>query len=537
MRYEIVLSDITLSPDVPEEEACAAARRRFDKARLRACVLQSSVYRCSVDARRKSNVRLVRSVLLTCEGELPDREHLAALHGALYSAPSLPTLMPEVGDNDLPTVVVGMGPAGLFCALLLAERGMRPILIERGAPVRERIALRDRFYATGELDSDCNVQFGAGGAGTFSDGKLVTRVNDPHCALVLELLARFGAPPDILRRARPHVGTDLLPGIIENAAAHILSLGGTILYRTRLTGFSVSRGRVNAVVTQNGELPCSACVLATGHSARDVYDLLPHYGIRREPKPFSVGVRIEHLTEEIDRAMYGSLAGHPALGHAEYSLSHRVSGRGVYTFCMCPGGEVVCGSTEEGGVVTNGMSKYARDGVNSNSAIAVSVFPEDVGGTPDAAVAFQRSLEQAAFRAGGGRFTAPVSTVGDLMHGTSGTAPGRVRPTYMGGERYRTADLRDVLPPFVLNALRGGIAAFGRTLSGFDAKDAVLTAAETRTSAPMRIPRDSERLCVPELENLYPCGEGAGYAGGITSAAADGLKVAEKILAEAVKKR
>lgn len=535
MKYEIILSDIALPPEVPEEEACAAARRRFDSARLRAEVTGSSVYRCSVDARRKNKVRLVRSVLLSCEGECPAAAALSLLHGALYTAPRLPELTPERGENALPPVVVGMGPAGLFCALLLAERGMRPVLIERGAPIRERLALRDHFYATGELDPDCNVQFGAGGAGTFSDGKLVTRVNDPHCALVLELMARFGAPRDILRRARPHVGTDLLPGIIERAAEHILSLGGKILYRTRLTGFSVRGERIAAVLTQKGEIPCSDCVLATGHSARDVYEMLPHYGIQRVVKPFSVGVRIEHLTEEIDRAMYGGLAGHPALGHAEYSLSHRVSGRGVYTFCMCPGGEVVCGATEEGGVVTNGMSRYARDGVNSNSAVAVSVFPEDVGGTPEGAVAFQRMLEQAAFRAGGGCFAAPVSTVGDLMRGLSGTAPTRVRPTYMGGN-CRVAALGEVLPPFVLTSLRGGLAAFGHTLSGFDAPDAVLTAAETRTSAPMRILRDAESLSAPGFANLYPCGEGAGYAGGITSAAADGLKIAEKILAEAVKK-
>ncbi|MBQ4298174.1 MAG: hypothetical protein II771_07755, partial [Clostridia bacterium] len=259
------------------------------------------------------------------------------------------------------------------------------------------------------------------------------------------------------------------------------------------------------------------------------YAFLPRWGVPLEVKPFSVGVRIEHTAAEIDRAMYGPLAGHPALGHAEYNLSHRVDGRGVYTFCMCPGGEVVAAATEEGGVVTNGMSPFARDGVNSNAAVAVSVFPSDCGGTPEGAVAFQRELERRAFTLGGGGYFAPVSTVGDLMRGLSGTAPSRVRPTYMGG-RCRAADLGSLFPSFVTRALRGGLAAFGGTLAGFDAPDAVLTAAETRTSAPLRIPRDPETLASPVLSNLYPCGEGAGYAGGITSAAADGLRVAEKIL-------
>lgn len=532
LPYDLIISDIALSPDAGDGAALSEAKKRIEK-HLPACkVISEAVYRCSVDARRRNNVRLVYSVLCTVEGGAPDKDALSAMHGAHPAAPFTVDGLPVPGDQAVPPVVVGMGPAGLFAALLLSERGMAPVLIERGGCMTDRIASRDRFYKTGELDVDCNIQFGAGGAGTFSDGKLVTRVNDPRCALVLKLLAELGAPEDILRRARPHVGTDLLPDIIENAAKRIVSLGGKILYRTRLTGFDIKGGVICAVKTDKGDIPCSCCVLATGHSARDVYAMLPDYGIKRDVKSFSVGVRVEHLTEDIDRAMFGSLAGHPALGHAEYSLSHRVNGRGVYSFCMCPGGEVVCGSTEEGGVVTNGMSPYARNGRNSNAAIAVSVDPKDVGGTPEAAMEFQRMLERRAFELGGGGFAAPMCTLGDLMSGTKGTRPTIVRPTYMDGN-CTLADMRELFPEYIISTLRGGFRAFGGVIRGFDAAHAVLTGAETRTSAPMRILRDPEGLTAPGISNLYPCGEGAGYAGGITSAAADGLKVAERIILRA----
>ena len=530
--YDLIISDITLGPDSGDGEAISEAKNRIKGSGLKAQSTDSSVYRCSVDARRKNNVRLVYSVLCTMHGEVPDKDALSRLHAAFPAAPRKIEDLPTPKKSEHSPVIVGMGPAGIFAALVLARCGMEPILIERGDDVRERIRRRDHFYKTGELDLDSNIQFGAGGAGTFSDGKLVTRVNDPRCSLVLSELARLGAPADILRRARPHVGTDLLPDIIENAAEEIRTLGGKVLYRTRLEGFETKNGKITAVKTQNGSIPCSACVLATGHSARDVYAMLDGYAIAREPKPFSVGVRIEHLTEDIDRAMYGSLAGHSALGHAEYNLSYRVNGRGVYTFCMCPGGEVVCGSTEEGGVVTNGMSPYMRDGKNSNSAVAVSVNPEDVGGTVEKAIEFQRMLEKRAYELGGGGYTAPITTVGDFLNHKSHTRPSTVKPTYMGGN-VKTADFGELFPRFVLDSLRGGIKAFGRTLSGFDSDSAVLTGAETRTSAPLRILRNAETLTAAGLDNLYPCGEGAGYAGGITSAAVDGIKVAEKIVERA----
>ncbi|MBQ5649170.1 MAG: FAD-dependent oxidoreductase [Clostridia bacterium] len=532
--YELIISDIALSPDAGDSAAVAEAKKRISRYVPKAKMLSAHIYRCSVDARRKNNVRLVYSVSCTLEGARPDKDALSALHGAFPAAPFLSSSLPDPKRPALPPLVVGTGPAGLFAALLLAEKGMEPIVIERGGCMSERIACRDDFYRTKILDPDCNIQFGAGGAGTFSDGKLVTRVNDPRCAAVLKMLSELGAPEDILRRARPHVGTDLLPGIIENAARRIEELGGRIMYRTKLTGFEAANGIITEARTDKGNIPCSCCVLATGHSARDIYAMLPLYDIQREAKPFSVGVRVEHLTEDIDRAMYGALAGHPALGHAEYSLSYRVNGRGVYTFCMCPGGEVVCGSTEDGGVVTNGMSTYARDGRNSNAAVAVSVNPADVGGNPEDAVKFQRMLEMRAHTLGGGGFAAPMCTVSDLMAGTRGTRPRRVLPTYMDGN-CTLADMSELFPKFITDSLRGGLRAFGGILNGFDTGDAVLTGAETRTSAPMRILRSAETLTAPGIANLYPCGEGAGYAGGITSAAADGLKVAEMIILSAAK--
>ncbi len=530
--YELIVSDITVSPDGGDAFAVAEARKRINRYAGKSRLVSAAVYRCSVDARRRNNVRLVYSVLCVMEGALPDKAALSAMHGSFAAAPFTLDTLPLPKKQSEPPVIVGMGPAGLFAALVLAERGLAPVLIERGGCISDRIASRDAFYRTGKLDVDCNIQFGAGGAGTFSDGKLVTRVNDPRCALVLKMLTELGAPADIMRRARPHVGTDLLPQIIDNAASRIEALGGRILYRTRLEGFVISKGTVKAVKTDKGELPCSACVLATGHSARDVYSMLPHYGIQREAKSFSVGVRIEHLADDIDSAMFGSLAGHPALGRAEYSLSHRVNGRGVYSFCMCPGGEVVCGSTEEDGVVTNGMSPYARDGRNSNAAIAVSIDPADVGGTPEAAVEFQRMLERRAFSLGGGGFAAPMCTVGDFMRGTCGTAPTIVKPTYMGGN-CTVSDMGKLFPDYIISSLRGGLRAFGGVIRDFDADHALLTGAETRTSAPMRILRSADTLTAPGVCNLYPCGEGAGYAGGITSAAVDGIKVAERIILEA----
>jgi uncharacterized FAD-dependent dehydrogenase len=380
----------------------------------------------------------------------------------------------------------------------------------------------ERFYQEKKLDVSTNIQFGAGGAGTFSDGKLVTRIGDDICGYVLRTLHRYGAPGDILTKAKPHIGTDKLLGVVNNVAARIQELGGEIRYNTRLDEIVIKNGRAAALRTQNGEIPCSTVILAIGHSARDTYYYLKSAGFRLVPKPFSVGVRIEHLREDIDRAIYGRHAGDPRLGSAEYALSKRVGEDCVYTFCMCPGGEVVAAASEEGGVVTNGMSRYKRDGVNSNAAIAVNVLPD---GDP---IEFQRNLERRAYELGGRDYSAPIMTVGDFLHKTSGRKPSRVTPTYRKG-KVREANLRKLFPERISSMLELGIHDFDHKIKGFSSPSAILTGVESRTSAPLRIMRN-EALLAEGFDNIYPCGEGAGYAGGITSAAVDGIRVAEEII-------
>ncbi|MBQ8289161.1 MAG: hypothetical protein IJX76_10455, partial [Clostridia bacterium] len=421
-------------------------------------------------------------------------------------------------------VVVGFGPAGMFAALLLAEEGCCPIVLERGDDIYARAARVEQFLQTGKLDTDSNIQFGAGGAGTFSDGKLITRINDARCSYVLRRLCEFGADPDILVNARPHIGSDRLPSVVEEIARRVRTLGGEIRYRTKLTGIRTGlSGQVTAVLTDSGEIGTDTVVLAIGHSARDTYRYLIEGGYTIEAKPFSVGVRIEHLQDDINYAMYGKAA--EKLPPAEYNLSYREGERGVYSFCMCPGGTVVAATSEEGGVVTNGMSNSTRDGRNSNSALAVSILPADFGGTPEGAISFQRKLEVAAFAAGGGNYDAPLQTVGDFLSGKQGTAPSRIASTYRGGNHFALCDLHALLPSYAGDLLSTGIRRFARQIEGFDAPDALLTGLETRTSAPLRILRGTDRQAVGH-PGLYPCGEGAGYAGGITSAATDGIATA-----------
>ncbi len=417
----------------------------------------------------------------------------------------------------------------MFCALLLAENGYAPLLIERGDGIEKRAATTDAFFAGGELDEESNVMFGAGGAGTFSDGKLVTRINDTRTSWVLRRMREFGAPDDITKLARPHVGTDVLRGVVDNIMREIVRLGGEVRYRCRLDGIDERDGYVVAHTTR-GDVPCGAVVLALGHSARDTQKALLASGFALEAKPFSVGVRIEHKASDVDAALYGKYAGDPRLGHAEYNLSDTSDKRGVYSFCMCPGGVVVACSSERDGVVVNGMSYRARSGENSNCALAVSIFPTDFGSTPEGAIEFQRSIERRAFRAAGGSFAAPIETVGDFLSGkTSAFAqPQRILPSYTRGE-YETCDLRSILPTYVSNGLDRGIRRFAGRIRGFDAPSAILTGVETRTSSPVRMLRGEDGTAVGH-KLVYPCGEGAGYAGGITSAAVDGVAVALNIM-------
>ena len=432
-------------------------------------------------------------------------------------------------DRKARVLVVGAGPAGLFAALTLARAGAAPIILERGGSVEERIEKIDGLRNFGVLDTETNVQFGEGGAGTFSDGKLNTQVNNPLISRVLGDFVEFGAPEEIMLSAKPHIGTDRLLEVVDRMLSRIEELGGRVLYRCRLDGISEMADGSIVAKTTKGELHCSSLVLALGHSARDTYAMLMQNGYAMEAKPFSVGVRIEHLQSKIDEALYGTWAGHPRLGRGEYHLSDTTSGRGVYTFCMCPGGQVVAAASEEGGVVVNGMSVYARDGKNANSAVCVSVRPEDYGATPEKAIAFQRSLEQAAFRVGGSDYYAPIQTVGDFLTGIKGTEPSTVLPTYRDG-KVRCVSMDQILPSFAVEELRRGLRSFDRKLSGFACPDAVLSGVETRTSAPVRILRDDQMRALGHT-NVYPCGEGAGYAGGITSAALDGIRVAERLMA------
>lgn len=523
---EYVIGGIALPPDASAEEAVALAAKKLRRAGVRAEKL--SVYRRSVDARDKRDIKLVYAVRFGAAGtlkkELIDKLRLQSVAAASLSLTH--------GDTPMAArpVVVGMGPCGLFAALLLAKEGYRPILLERGDNVADRVRTVDAFYAGGDLDENSNIQFGAGGAGTFSDGKLVTRISDSRCAYVLETFAALGAPEEILLLAKPHIGTDILRTVVANAAAQIEALGGEIRYRTKFTGFGAYKNGVRTLHTDRGDVAASATVLAIGHSARDTYSMLLDRGTDIVAKDFSVGLRVEHLKKDIDTALYGDFAGHAKLPYAEYNLSYNTKARGVYTFCMCPGGEVVAGASERGGLCVNGMSSFARNGRNSNSAVCVSVFRGDYGDTPMAAIEFQRSLERAAFTAGGGDYAAPISTVGDFLADRPFTKLGKVEPTYMGG-RVRSANLRALFPKVLGDSLADGLSDFGRKIAGFDAPDALLSGVETRTSAPVRILR-GEDLALAGENDIYPGGEGAGYAGGITSAAVDGIKIAEKIIAK-----
>ena len=447
-----------------------------------------------------------------------------------------PFCMPKYRQAALPyrPVVIGAGPAGLFAAWVLAQAGARPVLLERGKPVAERQKAVQQYYTAGILDPDCNVQFGEGGAGTFSDGKLNTGTKDPRIRQVLQTFAECGAPEEILWQAKPHIGTDRLAVCIPALRSRIVAAGGTVLFGAKCTGITVTDGRLTAVQYEQdhiqNELRTDHAILAVGHSARDVFEWLHAAGLPMAQKPFSLGVRIEHKQADIDRFCYGKAAGHPALGAASYKVAaHTAEGRGVYSFCMCPGGTVQAAASEPETVVTNGMSCFARDAENANSALLVGVNPSDFGSEDVlAGVALQRKIEQAAYLAGGGTGKAPVTLLADFLKGQQSQAFGDVQPSYPLGTVF--AKPESCLPEFVCDALRKGIPLLERQLRGFVQPDAVLTAPETRSSSPVRILRDPETLEAVTVQGLYPCGEGAGYAGGIVSAAVDGIRCAEMIL-------
>ncbi|MGM9552162.1 MAG: NAD(P)/FAD-dependent oxidoreductase [Clostridia bacterium] len=420
-------------------------------------------------------------------------------------------------------IVVGSGPSGLFCALILAYRGANPIVIERGECVENRVNTVNNFWKTGRLNTESNVQFGEGGAGTFSDGKLNTGTKDKRQRKVLEEMVEAGAPREILYKAKPHVGTDELRTMVSNIRKKIISMGGEFIFNCRMDDILINNNAVAGIKTTKGDFETKTLILAIGHSARDTFEMLKKLNIPMERKPFSVGARIEHLREDIDYAQYGDFA--PLMGAADYKCNIKASnGRGVYTFCMCPGGFVVPSASEEEGVVTNGMSNFARDGVNSNSAILVSLYPEDFQSSDVlSGMYFQRKVEKSAFYQAGGDYKAPCQMVGDFLNNRKSTSFKKVLPTYEIGVTY--SDLNRLFPEFVSTGLKEAILGFGRKIKGFDNPHAILTGAETRSSCPVRILRNE--LFSSCVSGLYPIGEGAGYAGGIMSAAVDGIKVGE----------
>ncbi len=511
------ISDIKLPIGRSESELLRIAEKKLGgKAKYFA------IKKKSLDARDKNNIRYIYTVECSKEAYIEEKERIEQL--------------PDSRQPQERVLVVGSGPAGLFAAIRLLQRGIKPLLIERGAPVEEREGKIQLFFNDKRLDTESNVQFGEGGAGTFSDGKLNTQTHSPLNREVLRTFVRFGAPEEILYLSKPHVGSDNLKKVVKAMRGYILAKGGEVRFHTRLDDLKLVGGRVTEVTvsTLNADtvppkqekIPVSAVILAVGHSARDTFEMLERRGILMRAKDFAVGVRIEHLQEKIGFAQYGKA--YSLLPAADYKLTSHPTERSAFTFCMCPGGYVMAATSEEGGVVTNGMSNYAREGKNANSALIAQVTRADYADGPLAGVRFQQKLERAAFVAGGSSYAAPVQRVEDFLKDRTSSFFGEVTPTYAAGTAF--APLSEVLPAPVVSTLKGALVDMDRRLKGFAHPDALLTGVETRTSSPVRIERDEGCQSVGVI-GLYPCGEGAGYAGGITSSAADGIRVADALYA------
>lgn len=528
----IRISDIAVPiSDARPLEALAAERLSMPQDAVR----RVSVVRRAVDARRRHGAPICFSYVMDVETEESERRILGRFRRdkkiavAPDAEPSIFMRLAEKKTHALSRrpIVVGFGPAGMFAALALSTAGCAPLVLERGRDVDARHAEIERFWSGGALDGDTNVQFGEGGAGTFSDGKLTARGGDPLQRDIIDAFIRAGAPEEIRYLAKPHIGTDRLRGVVKAIREEIRRLGGEVRFGARVEELEIDAAGVQSVRLAGGEeFTTDAVFLAIGHSARDTYQMLYEKGVAMEAKAFAVGVRIEHPQELIDRVQYGEDAGHPHLGAADYALTFQdaATGRGAYSFCMCPGGQVVAAASETGRVVTNGMSLYARASGVANAALLVQVRPEDFGGGVLGGIAFQREYEAAAFRLAGGDYRAPVQSVGDFLRGTAGSRDFCVAPTYRPGVAPCRFD--DCLPPFLVRTLRDALPVFDKKIHGFAAADVPMTGVETRSSAPCRILRDRDTFVSVSAAGLYPIGEGAGYAGGIMSAAVDGLKAA-----------
>ncbi len=513
--------NLALDTDFSNIKPIVAAALKTDISNIK----NARLYKKSVDARDKTKIVFCCSFLVEANNEgkiLKFNKKAEAFSKSEY-------MWKSAENTDVRPVIVGFGPAGIFAALTLCKAGIKPIIIERGKPVEERIRDVEKFFSSGDLNLDSNIQFGEGGAGTFSDGKLNTGIKDKRIRTVLETFVLFGADEKILYEAKPHIGTDVLRNVIKNIRNEIISLGGEIHFKTKLTNLFFENDSLSAIeISKNGEvmnISCSQLVLAIGHSARDTFELLKEKGIAMERKPFSVGSRIEHRQSDINASLYGEFSSHKALGAADYKMAvHLENGRGVYTFCMCPGGEVVNASSEENAVCVNGMSNAARDGKNANSALLVEVRPEDLIGTDVLeGINFQREIERKAFTKNG---NVPFCYVGDLYQ-ENFESDNSVMPT-VKKNAVRT-NISSVLPKFVVESLKNAIPLFAKKIDAFSSKNAVLTFPETRSSSPVRIIRDGSFNSI-NVKGIYPIGEGAGYAGGIMSAAVDGMKSAEAII-------
>ncbi|MEG6616316.1 NAD(P)/FAD-dependent oxidoreductase [Peptococcaceae bacterium 1198_IL3148] len=494
-------------------------------------LIKYHIFKQSIDARKSEMIYFVYTIDVQVKNEEQIIKKVKDKNVSVAPKLQYQHVKPGVSPLKNRPLIVGAGPAGLFCALILAQRGYKPIIFERGADVDTRAKVVQQFWHTGELDANCNVQFGEGGAGTFSDGKLTTLIKNKRCRKVLEEFVLAGAPEEIIYSHKPHIGTDVLRGVVKNIRQQILDLGGEVRFKSQVTDLIVDHNRVSAVtVNHNERIETEVLVLAIGHSARDTFQMLYDKGVSISQKPFSIGVRIEHPQQLIDRAQYKKFANHPKLGAADYKLSyHSPSGRSAYTFCMCPGGVVVAAASENGGVVTNGMSEHARNAKNANSALLVGVKPEDYGSEhPLAGVEFQRIWEKKAFALGGGNYQAPAQLVGDFLSDKPSASLGGVKPSYTRG--ITLAELKNCLPGFVIQTMKEAIVAFDSKLKGFAMDDAVMTGVETRSSSPVKIYRNEQFQT--NISGLYPAGEGPGYAGGIMSAAVDGIQVAESIISQ-----